>query len=829
MKPVETIRRLEVRNLTAIAICCGLALFIGFMLTGQFLYQSRMESGRLNDLTQDLDKRVTSVGYFFSERYADLENLGNSRELTGYFENQALGMSMKYGLKSSLYAASRRFSSLITTKRIGQDPFYRRIVFVLNSGEILIDTQGEPDVFPSFCDYLLTPGKKKKNILGDRSQIAVSFPFYFKGRYTGHLVSFLDIGAIDRNLLRHAGDARRFFCMILGRTPIFVSEGSISGVAKNMGFDPADVPENEIRITPSGKGLTLMATRSQVPSTPLSILALFQAEEAMSRSAIITTMAAFVLFMATAIFFIWRAATQRLILGVRLDESRKNENRFRDLVEFLPVPIWEYDFNLTLNFANREALEFFGFTREDIGKKLEMDRLVSPPYRDRVYERINVHARGENPGPMELELVRKNGKPAWGNVIPILICEQGIPVGIRNCFLDLTRQRRLEREAIKAAEQEKFALVGQVAGKMAHDFNNILSAIVGNAELTLLDCKDKEISATLEIILEQAKRGNILTRNLVAFSKDQEIREVYFNINDKMDLVLNLLKKDLAGIMVIKHFQDAPPDLLADPGMIEHALVNLVQNAVHAMAKTAHPVLGLSTASDGDAMTIVIQDNGCGIPEAYADEIYSPSFTLKGSRDFTGVYPPEIKGTGYGLSNVKKYIDKHNGTIAFFSREGEGTRFTLTLPLKAKALFPREKDDLMRKPVVKNKRILVVEDEPAISMVLCKILSSDPFYHNVSLAEDGEEALARIEAQEFNLVSLDYVLPGKMNGLAVYKHIRRIRPTLPVVFISGNLRFLKSIEAMKESDPFVDHLPKPFGNLVYADKMNQWLQADIQK
>ena len=828
MKPVETIRYLEVRNLAAIAICCGLALFIGLMLTGQFLFQSRMENGRLNDLTQDIDKRVTAVGYFFSERYADLENLGASRELTGYFENQALGMSMKYGLRSSIYAASGRFSSLLRTKRIGEDPFYRRIVFVLSSGQILIDTQGEPDNFPSFCHYLLTPGEKKKRILGNRSEIAVSFPFYFKGRYAGHLVSFLDVGAIDRNLLRHAGDASRSFCMILGDTPISVPGRSFCGMAEGTEFDPGEVPENEIRIIPAENGLDLLAIRSGVPGTPFSILALSQAE-AMSRTAIIAIMAAFVLFLACGIFFIWRTATQRLIFGVRLNESRKSERRFRDLVEFLPVPIWESDFDRTLNFANREALDFFGFCREDIGKKLDMDRLISPAYRQIVHDRMTAHIKGENPGPMELELIRRNGKPAWGKAIPILIHEEGRPVGIRCCFMDLTRQRKLEREGIKAAEQEKFALVGQVAGKMAHDFNNILSAIVGNAELTLLDCRDSEIAATLEIILEQAKRGNILTRNLVAFSKDQEIREVYFNINDKMDLVLSLLKKDLVGITVIKHYQESPPELLADPGMIEHALVNLVQNAVHAMAKTSHPVLGLSTESNGTDMTIVIQDNGCGIPEAYAGDIYSPSFTLKGSRDFTGAYPPEIKGTGYGLSNVKKYIDKHNGRIDFLSREGEGTRFSLTLPLKAKALFPSEKDDLMQKPVVKNKTVLVVEDEPAISMVLCKILSSDPFYHEVTLAEDAEAAIARIDEQAFDLVSLDYVLPGQMNGLVVYKHIREIRPTLPVVFISGNMRFLQSIEDMKKTDPFVDHLPKPFGNLLYADKMNHWLQAGSQE
>lgn len=828
MKPADTIRHLEVRNLAAIVICCCLAVFIGFMLTGEFLFQSRLEDDRLDDLTQDLEKRVSSVSYFFSERMADLENLGTSRELTGYFENQALGMSMKYGLKSSLYAAARRFSSLRASKRIGKDHIYQRLVFILESGDILIDTQGAPDEFPAFCAHMLTPGEKKKQILGTGRDIAVASPFFFKSAYAGLLVSFLDTGAIDRNLVRHTGDTSRYFYMTLGREPIFVPGGVLTGMTTGVEVDPDQVPENHIgaiKVSGDGGG-GMMAVRVAVPNTPFSIVSLSRVK-ATSRRTLIITMSAFALFLATAIFFIWRTATQRLIFGVRLDESRKDEKRFRDLVECLPIPIWENDFEMRLEYANQEALRFFGFSRSDIGNKLDLDELVPETHRSVVADRLREHAAGKSLGPMDIGLKSKQGKSVWGKVIPVVIFKRGKPAGIRSCFLDMTRQRQLELETIKAAEQEKFALVGQVAGKMAHDFNNILSAIMGNAELTLMDCPDKEIARTLEIILEQAKRGNILTRNLVAFAKDQEIKEEYFNINEKMDLVLNLLKKELAGVTVIKRYREDPPDLLADPGMIEHALVNLVQNAVHAMAKTPHPVLGLETSSDGTAMTIVIQDNGCGIPEAYADEIYSPSFSLKGSRDFIGAYPEDIKGTGYGLSNVKKYIDKHKGEITFMSREGKGTRFSITLPLRAKSLFPDEKEDLMKKPVQKNRHILVVEDEPAISMVLCKILSSDPFYHRVTLAENGEEAMACMAEykNDFHLVSLDYMLPGEMNGLEVYKGIRKICPNLPVVFISGNLRFLQSIESMKRSDPYVDHLPKPFENLRYADKINHWLQA----
>lgn len=392
---------------------------------------------------------------------------------------------------------------------------------------------------------------------------------------------------------------------------------------------------------------------------------------------------------------------------------------------------------------------------------------------------------------------------------------------------DITDRKRIEEERAQAQrfalEQEKYALIGQVAGKMAHDFNNILGGIMGNAELSLLDCGDEQIERSLNVILDQAIRGRSMTQNLVAFAKDQEPKEEFFDINSKIDLVINLLQQDIGSMKITKDYTAVLPELLADPGMIEHVLVNLIQNSIHATSLQASPELTVKTYADSGKMFIEIIDNGCGIPEEYHKDIYCPSFTLKGSKDIQKVYKSGIKGTGYGMSNVKKYVEKHKGHISFDSNLGKGTRFIVSIPIIKKGLSKSDKRIISRQEIAANKRILLVEDEPAIAEVQTRILSGEPFCHSVTLAHDGPAAIKAYEKGCFDLISLDYLLPGDMNGLEVYKYIRVKNKTVPIVFVSGNIAFLESMMELTKTDKLMEHISKPCENIIYADTINKLL------
>ncbi|MBU8910199.1 MAG: response regulator, partial [Desulfobacterales bacterium] len=386
---------------------------------------------------------------------------------------------------------------------------------------------------------------------------------------------------------------------------------------------------------------------------------------------------------------------------------------------------------------------------------------------------------------------------------------------------DITELKQAEQEKINAqkiaGEQKKLALVGQVAGKMAHDFNNILGIIMGNAELSLMDCKDEETKKTLELIFEQTLRGKNLTRNLVAFAKDQEPKQEFFSISEKIDLVANLMKKDLDGVEFIKEDKPGMPDLLADPGMIEHMLVNLIQNSIHAVSMIERPVIMIRAFCTKDNICFEIEDNGCGITKENLENIYEPSFTLKGTKDITGSYGRAIKGTGYGMANVKKYIEQHKGSISVESEFGSGTKFTISLPVIKKELTNEEKAEIQKEKIYFDKSILLVEDEPAISGVQYGILSQEPCNHKVDVANDGQAAMDLFKKNEYDLISLDYILPGKINGMDVYNHIRLTDKTIPILFISGNIEFLESIKELKQKDAGIDHLSKPCQNKDYVN------------
>lgn len=509
---------------------------------------------------------------------------------------------------------------------------------------------------------------------------------------------------------------------------------------------------------------------------------------------------------------------------------RASEQLFRTLFETAVDAIFIKDNDLKYKMVNPAMGRHFSKCPEELIGKTNAD-LFDKKISDQVHMTDHRVLKGET-------IETFSHRPIDGQIrslhiikVPLKNAKNEI-TGLCGIVRDITELKDAEKEKVKAerhsAEQGQHALVGKIAGEMAHDFNNILGVIMGNTELTLLECKDVKTKETLKLILEQTVRGKKLTRNLVAFAKDQEPKHEFFKISDKIDLVLNLMKKDLTGIALLKEESQDVPELLADAGMIEHALINLLQNSIHAISLVKYPRIFIRTYRIGNNICFEIEDNGCGIPREHMESIYAPSFTLKGNNDMEGSYESGIKGTGYGMANVKKYIEQHKGDIRVDSKVGSGTKFKISLPVIKKELTPDEKIELKNKPTHFKKKILLIEDETAISDVQYRILTQAPYNHKVDIADNGQAAMDLLNRNEYDFISLDYVLPQNMNGMDVYHHVRRTNKTIPILFISGNIEFLESIKTLKQKDANIAHLSKPCQNKDYIDTINGLLELALQ-
>nr|NJM02731.1 response regulator [Desulfobacula sp.] len=509
-----------------------------------------------------------------------------------------------------------------------------------------------------------------------------------------------------------------------------------------------------------------------------------------------------------------------------LHALEQSEKKYEAITNSAQDAIFCKDVNRRYTFVNPAMAAFFNCKREDlIGKTPEE---VFDPVNAAIVTGVdNRTFSGERVSEIRPLLI--NGKEFTFHTIQApLDLVDGRVMSISGIVRDMTEQKDTEKERIRAEyrsiEQEKHALVGRVAGKISHDFNNILGVIMGHSELALMGCKEEGTQKALELIHGQTLRGRNLTRNLIAFARDQEPRQEYIKINEKIELVANLMKKEMEGITLVKEFSSSLPDILADPGMMEHAMVNLLQNSLHALSTRARPLITLRTFCSDDQVCFEIEDNGCGIPKEHLGVIFDPSFTLKGGRDMSGSYGKDIKGTGYGLSNVKKYMDQHRGTVRVRSEFGSGACFTVCLPVIQKNLTENEKEVIRKSGPRTGKTILIVEDEPAIFDVQSRILTGDPCFHTVDIAQNGRTALDLLDRNHYDLVSLDYMLPGNISGMDVYRHIRETDRVLPILFISGNIEFLESIKELKNKDAWVDHLSKPCLNQEYIEGINDLLE-----
>jgi len=425
------------------------------------------------------------------------------------------------------------------------------------------------------------------------------------------------------------------------------------------------------------------------------------------------------------------------------------------------------------------------------------------------------------------DAVRRNSRgPAMsGDLAVRLLHQPAEPValtiaGLRNLgeasvlllLKDNSEEAKLKRQVAQAT---KMQAVGQLAGGVAHDFNNILTAIIGHCDLMLMRHTPGDSDYDdIQQIKSNSNRAAGLTRQLLAFSRQQTLRPQVLQLPDVVSEVSHLLKRLLGETVTlqVKHGRELG-SVRADPGQLEQVIVNLAVNARDAMAGTGGGQLTIQTyavradqvaelGSDilpiADYTALSIADTGCGIPPSVLGKVFEPFFTTK-----------EVgKGTGLGLSTVYGIVKQSGGFIFADSKVGEGTTFVIYLPVhheeksqKAKPAAPAPKAE----ELWGTGTVLLVEDEPMVRTVAERALTRQGY--TVLTADNGEEALEIVNRGEpIDLLISDVVMPV-MDGPTMVREARKTRPELPILFMSGYAE-----EQLRRSIDIdnVAFLPKPF-------------------
>ncbi|WP_084539955.1 response regulator [Azorhizobium doebereinerae] len=441
-----------------------------------------------------------------------------------------------------------------------------------------------------------------------------------------------------------------------------------------------------------------------------------------------------------------------------------------------------------------------------------LQRLVAERDRAGVEQLIQDALRDGAPGnaqPLDVAIAAEGGRSAR-----IYAAALGAPGGgVAIYAVDTTAQRALEAQF---AQSQKMQAIGQLAGGVAHDFNNVLTAIIGYCDLLLASHRPSDPSfPDIMQIKQNANRAAGLVRQLLAFSRRQTLRPQVIQLTDVISDLSMLLRRLIGETITleVEHGRDLWP-VKVDVNQFEQVIVNLAVNARDAMPgggmltlRTANVAAADCTGfGDGglpaaDYVLIEVADTGTGIPPDIMDKIFEPFFSTK-----------EVgKGTGLGLSTVYGIVEQTGGTILASSTAGQGTTFRVFLPRHA-----AEPEEVEPRPAETDGRsadltgqgtVLLVEDEDAVRAFATRALTARGY--NVVAASGGAEALALVDAAEhrFDLVISDVVMP-EMDGPTLLRELRARHPELKVIFISGYAEeaFARNLPAT-ESFSF---LAKPF-------------------
>ncbi len=779
---------------------------------------------RAEDSFKGACKNMTS---FLLERQDDIRGLALDRTIMTFFENRALGMSMKYGLAVSLNNIKKQINSFQQYYTIEGKTIFARLQLRDSHGKVLVDK-----LSPKFNAI---PDKTKKNTtIPDHPHMAhdtehpdylmISSPCIFKKSIVGHLTGWIPYQILFDQFLRtsKSRDVERFYLITDKKTnsiivPYF-QEGSRSTLPVKL---QQAVFNHEINFVCGKTGKNYLIFVNQPDPVPFEIVKLLLKQNVFGTynpKILFAGMVTICALLFVSIFFLIRASIKQQINAVKLSETIERQRHIEEKNRELEKA------NEIILTSRREAVaerEQLNITLRSIG-----DGVITTDFNNKIVlingvaEKLTgwsqkeawgqdmatvfniINGKTGEPCKSPLEQVFNTGRITTLENDTILISKdgthvnvadsaapildpEGATIGIILVFRDITKEKRTEAELLKIKKLES---VGVLAGGIAHDFNNILTIILGNINLAraYLTSNDKA-TALLNKAEKASHRAQGLTQQLLTFSKGGDpVRET----TDIKEVIIDSAHFVLLGSKVACNFAIDDDLWLVDidTGQMSQVIQNITLNARHAMPRGGEITIKCSNVNDISMETdldiqgkkyikITIQDNGDGISQQHLDKIFDPYFSTR------------QEGSGLGLAITHSIINKHDGNIFVNSEPGQGTLFTIYLPASDKSVNSiKTFKKIKRIKTDSRAKILVMDDEELILNLAEKMLGY--LGHEVLKASDGREAIELYKKQLYSkkpidVIIMDLTIPGGIGGREAIIEILKIDPRAKAVVSSG--------------------------------------------
>ena len=497
-----------------------------------------------------------------------------------------------------------------------------------------------------------------------------------------------------------------------------------------------------------------------------------------------------------------------------MEELRRRENQLQKILEILPIGLWFADKNGTLLHGNPMGIKIWGAEPHVPISEYGIFKAWRLPAREPVKPEEWALAKTIRNGVtivdelLEIESFDGKRKTILNYTAPVLD-DNGNLDGAIVVILDISDRTALENQLRQAQKMES---IGRLAGGVAHDFNNMLSVILGHTELALLSLDPTQpLFPRLQNIREAAQRSADLTQQLLAFARKQTVAPKVLDLNETLAGMLKMLRPLIGENIDLAWLPGKDPgSVKIDPSQIDQILVNLCVNARDAIDGTGKVTIetGATTFDEtycarhagfvpGDYALLAVSDDGCGMDPEMLSHLFEPFFTTKK----TGA------GTGLGLATVYGIVKQNDGFINVYSEPGHGTTFRIYLPRHNAKTGWRTQTDVEGLPEHGYETILLAEDEPLILEMTMAML--EPLGYTVLPAATPGEAihLAREYAGDIHLLITDVVMPG-MNGRDLAENILALYPNLKCLFMSGDTANVIAHQGVL--DEGVHFIQKPF-------------------